>query len=149
MKTCIFFVLIFCVCSCISIKGNKEVNEGSIIYYKSKSFDTKLAFEDVENSNEMAVVPHIIIENGKIDRQTILNYLKNSSVEKWGDHRFLRIGFNVPKEYNIIQMEYIITVSQESVIELFPEFEGVFEIVIKYSSKGNDWLKLPPPPELN
>jgi hypothetical protein len=121
----------------------------SNIYYKSNLFETKIVFSDIETSNEMDVVPHFVIENGEADSLILLNYITNRSIETWGEKRILKIGFNVPKEYNVSQIEHIISVSQEEVIELHPEFKGVLEIVIKYSTKGDDWLKLPPPPELN
>jgi hypothetical protein len=117
------------------------------MYYKSSLFDTKIIFLDIENCTEMDVVPHLIIESEVIDSSILLNYIKNRRIEVRGEKHILKIGFSVNKEYNISQIEQLIFVSQKDVIDLHPEFEGVLEIVIKYSSKGNDWLNLPPPPK--
>lgn len=148
IKINIFFLIVFFTYSCTNIEDNKRVKLDSVMYYKSSLFDTKIVFLNIEDNTEMNVIPHFIIDNEVIDGLVLRNYIKNRSVETRGEKQVLKTGFSVIKEYNINQLDYLITVIQKYIIDLHPEFRGTLEIVIKYSSKGNDWLKLPPPPKL-
>lgn len=147
MKATIFFIILLFIFSCTNIEENKHTKVDSITYYKSSMFDTKIVLINVENVRELDAIPHFVINKEDVGESDLFNYIKARSVESRGEKQILKTGFNVKKEYDVSQLDRLISITQKSVVDLHPEFSGVLEIVVRYSTKGNSWLELPPPPK--
>ncbi len=146
MKINIFYLAFFFIYSCTNVEDNKLTKVESVIYYKPCMFDTKIVLLNVDNNDELDVIPHFIIDNNGADKPSLLSYIKRRSIESRGEKQILKMGFNVIKEYNVSQLDGLISMIQENIVDLYPEFSGTLEIVVKYSSNGDGWLELPPPP---
>lgn len=148
MKNSAIFIIVFFIYSCAKIEDCESCIIDSPKYHMSSLLETNVFIVNIEEEKDMDIVPHLVINN-KSSNLSLSEYIENRTIEMRGEIQTLHIGFSIPKEYSVFKLDSLIFVSQKHVLDLYPEYKGKLAINVKYSSKGNGWLILPPPPNLN
>lgn len=141
--------MFFFICSSCSSQNEEQVSRSVNFYYMSDMFATNVLFIDIEESSGLYATPTINVGNEGLDERKIVEYISRITILKWGEDRYIRIGFRSVNDFGIMEIHRLILNCQKHIAIRYPEFDGTLQVIFYYSSKGNEWLILPPPPENN
>jgi hypothetical protein len=148
----LFFVIsiAFSACTIESANSTEEANhslEGKVMFLNL--YDTRVVLIDVEYREEMNAIPPLRINGEKINVTDLYAYIDSrvsSNVRR--ENEALHLSFDVSNQLNLIKLSELVSKSKSYLSEKGFNIEGKLVIEIRYSSKNDSWLELPPPPPI-
>ncbi len=117
-------------------KVKQESNEG---------IRTMIVFKDIENKQiDHSFTPPLKFNSAEeISEIVIKEYVQRREVDRKGNNEIINLQFNVFKAISIQELNFIAKKSEELVKQKNNTFSGDLFIYFYYSSKGDEWLKVP------
>ena len=140
-------LIVFCAIAALTScqKKSNAIRDTSLSSSNSEaiihSFRTKVFLIDVDTQKELEAIPPFVINFQNIDSLAFENYLDNRLKAIGKENNILELSFKVSNELSIDALNNIIDMVTNAAM-----FDGDIVIEVKYSSKDNHWLVIPPPP---
>ncbi|MCB0481362.1 MAG: hypothetical protein KDC83_08000 [Flavobacteriales bacterium] len=142
-------ILLIILLSGVFLSSCNEEKQTSNVQYEIMTLSENkcsVSLIDVETNNYLEATPAIIINSNSIDTASLISYLSSRSPSIPINKGNLFLSFKVSNKFNISNVGELISFTLATTENLNEPIKGIIYIELKYSSKGDDWLSLPPPP---